>query len=69
MSEDAMVTGLPAVTGATAIATLVETPVVPAMIAAAGDQAGWRYVEFFAAAINNDHTRRAYARACSRFFT
>src|SRR5271165_5689348 len=26
------------------------------------------YVEFFAANINNDHTRRAYARACSRFF-
>jgi integrase len=33
-----------------------------------GDQAGWRYVEFFTANINNDHTRRAYARACSRFF-
>jgi hypothetical protein len=41
---------------------------VPALIANAGDTAGWRYVEFFTANINNDHTRRAYARACSRFF-
>jgi hypothetical protein len=43
--------------------------IVPALITAAGgDRAAWRYVEFFAANINNDHTRRAYARACSRFF-
>jgi hypothetical protein len=27
---------------------------------AAGDQASWRYLEFFTANINNDHTRRAY---------
>ena len=33
-----------------------------------GDQASWRYVEFFAANIRNPNTRRAYARACSRFF-
>jgi hypothetical protein len=38
--------------------------VVPAPIADLGDQANWRYVEFFTANINNDHTRRAYARAC-----
>ena len=31
-------------------------------------RAGWRYIEFFAANIRNPHTRRAYARACSRFF-
>jgi hypothetical protein len=43
--------------------------IVPAMVAAAGDQASWRYLEFFTANINNDHTRRAYTRACSRFFT
>lgn len=36
------------------------TAVVPALIADAGDAAGWRYVEFFAANINNEHTRRAY---------
>ncbi|MFZ3235444.1 MAG: tyrosine-type recombinase/integrase [Stellaceae bacterium] len=41
---------------------------MPSLIAALGDQANWRYVEFFAANINNDHTRRAYARACGRFF-
>jgi site-specific recombinase XerD len=45
------------------------TYIIPVLITAAGgDQAAWRYVEFFAANINNDHTRRAYARACSRFF-
>jgi hypothetical protein len=41
---------------------------MPLLIADAGDAAGWRYVEFFAANINNDHTRRAHARACGRFF-
>src|SRR5947207_14455537 len=46
-----------------------DTYVVPALITdAGGDQAAWRYVEFFTANINNDHTWRAYARACSRFF-
>ena len=45
-----------------------DTYIVPALIADLGDQANWRYVEFFTANINNDHTRRAYARACSRFF-
>jgi integrase len=38
------------------------------LIAAAGDAAGWRYVEFFTANIRNPNTRRAYARACGRFF-
>ena len=41
---------------------------MPAVIAALGDQASWRYIEFFAANIRNPNTRRAYARACSRFF-
>jgi len=45
------------------------TLVVPALVTdAGGENAGWRYVEFFTANINNDHTRRAYARACNRFF-
>jgi hypothetical protein len=39
-----------------------------ALIANAGDAAGWRYVEFFTANIRNPNTWRAYARACSRFF-
>src|SRR3954453_9906915 len=42
--------------------------IVPALIANLGDAAAWRYVEFFTANIRNAHTRRAYARACSRFF-
>jgi hypothetical protein len=37
--------------------------VVPALIADLGDEAAWRYVEFFTANIRNPHTRRAYARA------
>ena len=41
---------------------------VPALIADAGEQAAWRYIEFFTANIRNPNTRRAYARACSRFF-
>jgi hypothetical protein len=43
-----------------------DTYIVPALIADAGDAAGWRYVEFFTANIRNPHTRRAYARACHR---
>jgi hypothetical protein len=43
-------------------------PVVPALIADLGYEASWRYVEFFTANIRNPHTRRAYVRACSRFF-
>ena len=33
---------------------------VPALVAAAGDQARMRFLEFFAANIRNAHTRRAY---------
>jgi site-specific recombinase XerD len=59
---------LPAVVHPTALATPADTYIVPALVAALGDQAGWRYVEFFTANIRNPHTRRAYARACARFF-
>jgi hypothetical protein len=38
------------------------------MLADAGEPASWRYIEFFTANIRNPHTRRAYARACSKFF-
>jgi hypothetical protein len=41
---------------------------VPVVIARAGDQAGWRCVEFFTANIRTPNTRRAYARACAQFF-
>ena len=59
---------LPAVLQPGALVIPTDTYIVPALIAAAGEQAGWRYVEFFTANINNPHTRRAYARACARFF-
>jgi integrase/recombinase XerC len=36
---------------------------LPALVAAAGERAGMRFLEFFAANIRNPHTRRAYARA------
>jgi site-specific recombinase XerD len=42
--------------------------VVPAMIAEAGDRAARRFLEFFAASIENDNTRMAYYRAACSFF-
>jgi site-specific recombinase XerD len=59
---------LPAIIIPGALATPADTYTVPALIANLGDLAGWRYVEFFTANIRNPHTRRAYARACARFF-
>jgi len=41
---------------------------VPAPIAAAGDRASWRFIEFFTANIRNPNTRRAYGRAVADFF-
>lgn len=40
---------------------------LPAPIAAAGDKAAWRFIEFFTANIRNLNTRRAYARAVRDF--
>jgi hypothetical protein len=40
----------------------------PALTVDAGNAAGWRYVNFFTANIRNPKPRRAYARACARFF-
>ena len=42
-------------------------PVVPALIADAGDQAAKRFVEFFTANIPNPNTRAAYAQAVDQF--
>jgi hypothetical protein len=36
----------------------------PAVIAASGPRASYRFLEFFTANIRNPHTRRAYARGC-----
>jgi site-specific recombinase XerD len=59
---------LPTIIEPTVLPAPAETYLVPSLIADLGEQANWRYVEFFTANINNDHTGRAYARACSRFF-
>ncbi len=40
---------------------------VPALVAAAGERASMRFLEFFAANIRNPHTRRAYYRAAEEF--
>ncbi|MDC6126773.1 site-specific integrase, partial [Burkholderia gladioli] len=40
---------------------------VPALVVAAGERAGVRFLEFFTSAIRNPHTRRAYARAAGDF--
>ena len=37
----------------------------PALIAAVGERASYRFFEFFTANIRNPHTRRAYARAAA----
>jgi site-specific recombinase XerD len=42
-------------------------PILPALVAAAGDRACTRFLEFFASTIRNLHTRRAYARAAGDF--
>jgi site-specific recombinase XerD len=41
---------------------------LPAVIAHAGERAGWRFIEFFTANIRNKNTREAYARAVAQFF-
>ncbi|MEO8883226.1 MAG: site-specific integrase [Devosia sp.] len=40
---------------------------IPGLIVVAGERAGVRFLEFFAAIIRNPHTRRAYARAVTGF--
>src|SRR3954469_508191 len=42
--------------------------VVPATIADAGEQAAYRFFEFFTANIRNANTRRAYHRAALAYF-
>jgi site-specific recombinase XerD len=40
---------------------------LPPLIAASGERAGMRFVDFFTANIRNPHTRRAYRRAADEF--
>ena len=42
-------------------------PIIPAIIAEAGDHAARRFIEFFTATIRNGNTRRAYAKAVADF--
>ena len=42
-------------------------PIIPAIIAQAGDHAARRFIEFFTATIRNKNTRRAYAKAVGDF--
>ncbi len=46
---------------------LVTPSPLPALVTSAGDQAGVRFLEFFASTIRNPHTRRAYGRAVADF--
>ena len=48
------------------VATLPSPP-TPVLITPAGERAGERFLEFFASAIRNPHTRGAYARAAGDF--
>jgi hypothetical protein len=56
---------LPAIVQPSALAQ-TDTYIVPPLIAAAGDAAGWRYIEFFTANIHNDHTRPAAVHQATR---
>src|ERR1700681_1928698 len=47
--------------------TLRHAHTVPAILANAGENAGTKFLEFFAARIRNLNTREAYARACAQF--
>lgn len=42
-------------------------PIIPSIIAEAGDNAARRFIEFFTATIRNANTRRAYAKAVADF--
>lgn len=42
--------------------------IIPATIADAGEQAAYRFFEFFTANIRNPNTRKAYHRAAFSFF-
>lgn len=44
-----------------------DAPIIPALIADAGDDALRRFIEFFTAHIHNDNTRAAYGKAVMQF--
>ncbi len=46
----------------------ITTTYAPALVAATGPRASYRFLEFFTANIRNAHTRRACTRAATEFF-
>jgi site-specific recombinase XerD len=62
-----MTAQLPAIVDRPATIADDRADIVPALIAAAGERASVRFLEFFAANIRNPHTRRAYGRAVAEF--
>ena len=52
-----------------ALTPLPAAHLIPTLIVDAGEQASWRYVDFFTSNIRNPNTRRAYTRACHQFFS
>jgi site-specific recombinase XerD len=59
---------LPAVRTQKPVGSIRSRMAVPAIVAAAGDTAVRRFLEFFAATIRNKNTRMAYYRAVTDFF-
>jgi len=49
------------------VAVLPSPLTLPAMISAAGEQASWRFLEFFTVNIRNENTRAAYSVAARAF--
>jgi integrase/recombinase XerD len=45
----------------------IDTTLVPTLFTGAGEQASYRFVEYFTARIRNPNTRQAYFRAVNRF--
>jgi hypothetical protein len=45
----------------------ISSRALPVLVAAVGERASRRFLEFFAASIRNPHTRRAYYRAAKEF--
>ena len=52
----------------TGLLPTLSTSDAPALVAASGERASYRFFEFFTAQIRNPNTRRAYARAAVEFF-
>jgi len=50
-------------------ASPINSVALPVLVAASGNRARVRFLEFFAAQIRNPHTRRAYARAVGEFLS